>query len=430
MWILYQVALASVLLIAAPYFLLTRGRHYLPTLPGRLGLRYPESGPGGVWLHAVSVGEVGVAAILARALPPEVPLLVTTVTPTGQARARAVLGNRATVAYLPFDLGTIVGRFLRHFQPRAVVLCEGDLWPLVLRAVKQRGLPVVVINGRISDRGFRRLRRLGRLRRALLSPVDHFAVQSRDDARRLQSLGIDERHVSVTGNLKFEAAPTSIDESLKQAVQHLASGRPILVAGSTMEGEEETVLEAYATLGGEARALLVLAPRHPERWPQVSALLRSRGLVWIPRSTLSTITSHPVGVILLDSLGELAGLYELATAAFIGGTLVPTGGHNPLEAATWAIPIAVGPFMDNFRDIAERFDEASAWKRVLDSGELASSWARWIEDPSAAQALGRRGKELLDANRGALQRTLTLLETMLPLDGPPRKAEPSSPGTP
>jgi len=418
MWILYQLALATLFIAAAPFLLLARGRHYLPTLPGRLGLGYPEKEPGAIWLHAVSVGEVGVAAILAKALPPELPLLVTTVTPTGQQRAREALGRRATVAYLPFDLGPIVRHFLRHFQPQALVLCEGDLWPLALRAVKRRNLPIVVVNGRVSDRGFKRLCRLGRLRRPLLGPVDAFGVQSPHDAKRLLALGVEERRVMVTGNLKFEATAVEVRSELRDQLQKLAARRPILVAGSTMAGEEGAVLDAFSTLTSHCNALLVLAPRHPERWPEVAALLRSRGVAWIARSALPARSELEVDAVLLDSLGELAGLYSLAGSAFIGGTLVSTGGHNPLEAAIWSVPIAVGPSMENFRDIAARFDDAAAWRRVGSSLELAATWRDWIENPDSARSVGRRGSELLNVNRGALGRTLSLITETLHLEAP------------
>ncbi len=429
MWILYQFALSAVSLLAAPFLLIARGRHYLPTLPGRLGLRCPPGAHGALWLHAVSVGEVGVATILARSLPPELPLLVTTVTPTGQARAREALAGRAIVTYLPFDLRWIVEKFLRRFEPRALVLCEGDLWPLALHSAKRRGLPIVVVNGRVSDRGFRRLRRLGRLRAPLLAPVDHFAVQSHEDARRLESLGVEKRRLSETGNLKFEAAPANLDKDLDEQICRAAAGRPILVAGSTMEGEEQAVLEAFAAIGGGERALLILAPRHPERWPQVSALLDGRGLSWAPRSALASAREN-LAVILLDSLGELAGIYSKATAAFIGGTLVPTGGHNPLEAAIWGVPVAIGPSMENFRDLAAQFDAAEAWERVTDGRSLASAWTHWIDDESAARTVGERGLALLTANRGALQRTLSLLRETLPLEPAAQGAEQSSAGEP
>ncbi len=415
MWLIYQAAMGLLLLLAGPFLLWRRGRHYAATLPGRLGAhpRPPGESPAGgaLWLHAVSVGEVGVAATLARALPPDLPLLVTTITPTGQERARALFRGRAEVAYLPFELGPSVARFFRRFAPRALVLVEGDLWPLLLRAARRRGLPVVVINGRVSDRGWARLRRLRPLLGPILDPVDRFGVQTAADRERLLALGVEPGRVEVTGNLKYEAAEPPRRPELEAAIAAAAAGRPILVAGSTMEGEEELVLAAFAAAGGGARSLLILAPRHPERFAAVAELVERRGFELLRRTALAP-GARPA-VLVLDSLGELASLYRLAAGAFIGGTLVPTGGHNPLEPARLAVPIAAGPAMDNFREIAAEFDRAAAWRRVGGPEELAGVFRDWLDDAAAARAQGERGAALLASNRGALERTLALLAPLL-----------------
>jgi 3-deoxy-D-manno-octulosonic-acid transferase len=416
MWILYQAAVALALLLAGPWLLLSRGRHYLASLPRRLG-RYAEAPaagtaeePGPLWVHAVSVGEVGVAATLARALPGDLPLLVTTITPTGQERARSLLGDRAAVAYLPFDLGFAVHRFFERFRPRALVLAEGDLWPLLLRGAKARGLPVTVVNGRVSDQSFRRMRRLRALLGPLLSRVDRFAVQSAEDAHRLAALGVPATRLTVTGNLKFETAPPDPQPALEGALREVAGGRPILVAGSTMAGEEEEVLAAFAAAGGGERALLLLAPRHPERCLEVEGLAARRGFRLRRRSRLPEAGGRgDADVLLLDTVGELAALYRLAAGAFVGGTLVPTGGHNPLEPARFAVPVVAGPAMENFRDIARAFDAAGAWARVEDAAGLARVWREWLGSPETARELGRRGAALLEAHRGALRQTLELL---------------------
>jgi len=408
LWGLYQLATGAALIVAGPFLLARRGSHYLPTLPGRLGKASGPAGAGGaLWLHAVSVGEVGVAATLARALPPEIPLLVTTVTPTGQERARGAFAGRAEVAYLPFDLGFAVGRFFRRHQPRALVLVEGDYWPLLLREARRRGLPVAVINGRVGDRSFRRMRRLRLLLGPLFSAVDRFGMQSPRDRDRLTALGIDPRRIAVTGNLKYESPEPPDRPELDAALRGLAGGRPILLAGSTMAGEEGAVLDAFLQAGGGGRAMLVLAPRHPERWSEVEAMLRSRGVDAVRRSAVPA-AGRP-SVVLLDSLGELAGLYRLAAAAFIGGTLVATGGHNPLEAARFGVPLAVGPSMHNFRDMAEELDAAGAWRRVANAAELAAVWRQWLDDPVAARQTGERARGLMEENRGALGRTLAML---------------------
>jgi 3-deoxy-D-manno-octulosonic-acid transferase len=418
LWGLYQLATAAALVAAGPFLLARRGGHYLPTLPGRLGRAAgPAAARGALWLHAVSVGEVGVAATLARALPPEVPLLVTTVTPTGQERARATLTGRAEVAYLPFDLGFAVRRFFRRHEPRALVLVEGDYWPLLLREARRRSLPVAVVNGRVGDRSFRRMRRLRRLLGPLFSGVDRFGVQSARDRDRLAVLGVDAARIAVTGNLKYETPEPPSRPELEEALRRLAVGRPILLAGSTMPGEEGPVLDAFREAGGGGRALLVLAPRHPERWNEAEALLRSLEIDAVRRSNLPG-AAQP-SVVLLDSLGELAGLYRLAAAAFIGGTLVPTGGHNPLEAARFGVPLAAGPSMDNFRDMAEAFDRTGAWRRVRDAGELAAVWRQWLDDPAAARETGERALRLVAENRGALERTMEMLARVLGTVFPP-----------
>lgn len=414
MWIVYQVGVALALALAGPVLLVRRGRHYVATLPGRLGRHHGPTVRQALWLHAVSVGEVGVAATLARALPPDLPLLTTTVTPTGQERARTLLASRGAVAYLPFDLGFAVGRFLLRFSPRALVLVEGDYWPLVLRAAKAQGLPVAVVNGRVSDRSFARMHRLRRLLGPVLSRVDRFGVQTAGDREKLLALGVEASRVTVTGNLKFETPEPPRHRELEAAVGRLAGERPVLVAGSTMPGEEEQVLRAFAEVGPEG-ALLVLAPRHPERWEAVARLVAEAGLSALRRSSFASgpAGGPPPAVLLLDSLGELAGLYRLARGAFIGGTLVPTGGHNPLEAARFAVPVAVGPSMDNFRDMAEGFDAAGAWQRVADASELGRVFARWIAEPGTARDLGERGAGLIAANRGALDKTLEVLAPLL-----------------
>ncbi len=419
--LLYQVGLGALLVLAGPLLLLRKGHHYLTSLPGRLGRGLPADAPqGALWLHAVSVGEVGVAATVARALPPELPLLVTTITPTGQAQAQKSFAGRAVVTYLPFDLGWLLRRFLARLEPRALVLVEGDHWPLLLSLLRRRGRPVVVINGRVSDRGFARLRWLARtlprLLGAFYTPVTRFGVQTAADRERLLALGVLPERVAVTGNLKFEAPEPARKPELERLLAQLAGGRPVLVAGSTMPGEEEAVLAAFQLAGAGARALLVLAPRHPERFDEVARLIARSGLALVRRRELlagGPAAEPSPAVLLLDTLGELAGLYRGALAAFIGGTLVPRGGHNPLEPARFGVAVVAGPAMENFRDMAERFDQAAAWQRVASSTELGRLWQAWLDDPAAARAVGARAVAFVEQNRGALERTRELLAPLV-----------------
>jgi len=427
MWWLYQALSALLLLVAGPFLVLVRGRHYLATLPGRLGFDLPAIEPGALWIHAVSVGEVAVAATLVRGLEPSLPILVTTITPTGQDRAQKLLGGRATVAYAPFELGFAVRRFFARCAPRALVLVEGDYWPLVLRAAARRGIEVRVVNGRLSDRSFPRLRRLRPLvRRLLLDRVAAFGVQTALDRERLKALGVEPRRIEVTGNLKFEAVEPPEPPGLDDWLTRLAGGRPIVVAGSTMPGEEAKVLDAFAALAGLAEPLLVVAPRHPERFGGVGEEI-ARRFPDLARRSAGEPTGRP-SVALLDTLGELAAVYRRAAAAFVGGTLVPTGGHNPIEAARFGVPVAVGPSMDNFREIAESFDRAAAWARVGSAGELASVWQRWLSDPAEAAAVGGRARQLVASHGGALERTLALLSPLLASPAAPVAA--SQEGTP
>jgi 3-deoxy-D-manno-octulosonic-acid transferase len=252
----------------------------------------------------------------------------------------------------------------------------------------------------------------------ILEPIDAFAVQTELDGRRLIELGVTADRITVTGNLKFETGlPAELPE-LEEAITNLAQGRPILVAGSTMRGEEVHVVEAFERLGGGDRALLVLAPRHPERWPRVVTQLSKTRLSLHRRSeidlqALDRKARSRVDVLVLDSLGELATVYGLSAGTFIGGTLVPTGGHNPIEAACHGVAIAAGPSMDNFKEIEARFDEDRAWRRVRDSDDLAAVWDQWLLEPEAAATLGRRAALVFENNRGALAKTQSFLERHL-----------------
>jgi 3-deoxy-D-manno-octulosonic-acid transferase len=422
MWWIYQFLAALALLAAGPWMLLVRGRHYLPTLRGRLG-GGPAGGEaprhaGSFWIHAVSVGETALAATLAAKLPADLPLLFTTITPTGQEQARSAarrLGGRAAVAYLPFELGFAISGFFRRFSPAALVLVEGDFWPLLLRSVRRRGLPAAVVNGRVSDRSFPRLLRLRRWAMPLFyAPIDLFGVQTGVDAERLIALGVAPERIAVTGNLKFDSPEPPELPELAARLERLAAGRPILVAGSTMEGEEEEILAAFRRLdAGSAagdRAMLVVAPRHPERFAAVAERIAAAFPELVRRSGEDRVRPP---VFLLDSIGELAATYRLATAAFIGGTLLPTGGHNPIEAARFGVPVAVGPSMENFREIADLFDRTRAWARVATGDALGELWSAWLADPAAARAVGERGRALVAENAGALDRTLQLLRPLI-----------------
>ncbi|MEM6456526.1 MAG: glycosyltransferase N-terminal domain-containing protein [Acidobacteriota bacterium] len=438
---LYQVVMALVLGLLGPILLLQRGAHYRSVLPARLGRRWPPppppdaAGRGPLWIHAVSVGEVGVAATLVDALPADLPLLVTTVTPTGQRQAQRAFGARPStvVTYLPFELAPLVTRFVDRFAPRALVLIEGDYLPLVLRAMHQRQRPTVVVNGRVSERSFARMRPVAddwpRTFAVLgLGRISHFGMQTDADAERLRALGVDSARVTVTGNLKYDGAAPDVPPALAALVRRCAAGRSILLAGSTMAGEEAILLDAFQRIGA-ARALLAIAPRHPERWDAVAQQIEARGFSLARRSAIDAEAAMQRGdapataddapdVLLLDSLGELAALYGVADIAFVGGTLGATGGHNPIEPARFGRPIVVGPSMHNFREIADAFTAADAWVQLAaDDADaaidaLASRWRAWLDAPAEAAAVGARARGLIDDNRGAAARSCAQLRSL------------------
>jgi 3-deoxy-D-manno-octulosonic-acid transferase len=301
-------------------------------------------------------------------------------------------------------------------------------------------VPVVVVNGRVGDRSFARMRRLRRFLGPVLGPVfdpiGRFGVQTEGDADRLVELGVPEERITVTGNLKYDSPEPPPLPDLEERLLAVAAGRPLLVAGSTMAGEEAQVLEAFRAAGGGSRALLILAPRHPERWGEAVERAVAAGFRLVLRSGFggggdgggSAAEGSDRGgsdrsrageggpaaeVVLLDSLGELAAVYRLAAAAFIGGTLVPTGGHNPLEAALWGVPLAVGPSMTSFREMAADFDSRGAWARVEDARALGRTWSRWLDDPDEARRIGGRARLLVAENRGALARTIEMLRPIV-----------------
>lgn len=435
-WLWYQAAYALLSLVAAPFLWMKKGgpkrdglRHYLSTIPGRSTVDLPEAPNGSqtVWVHCVSVGEAMVGSTLVKAmlerLPEDVGVVVTTITPTGQRQARNGLkrwidDGRVAVAYLPFDLHPLLSRFHRRFRPAALVLVEGDFWPLALSDASGRGLPIAVVNGRSSDRAFGRQRKLGRIVDLIYRHVDVFGVQAEGDARRFAALGVDPGKLHVTGNLKFDAPPPEEKPELEETIRRLAGERPILVAGSTMASadgpsEEELVLDAFETVRESRDAVLVLAARHPERFGRVVELVAQRELPFVRRSEADETTESAPAVIVLDTLGELSRAYCLARAAFIGGTLVPTGGHNPLEPAQFAVPTAVGPSMHNFREMAAIFDRERAWARVDDAAGLARQWSAWLADESSAGAAGARAKKLLEDGAGATLRSLEMLDPIL-----------------
>ena len=373
---------------------------------------------GGLWVHAVSVGEVQAAASLVQALRqryPQLPLTVTTATATGRARARALFGDGVEVRYLPYDLPGAVRRFLARVAPRLGIVLETELWPHLYRACARRDLPLVLASARVSERSVRRYRRLGPLVRELFAGHVIVAAQSAADAARFRALGAAPARTPVVGNLKFDfELPAGIEAAGQALRATLGAARPVWIAGSTHDGEEAIVLDAHARLRARhPEALLVLAPRHPPRAAGVAALLRRRGVRFVTRAAGGSVAPD-TEVLLLDTLGELKLFYAAGDVAFVGGSLVPVGGHNLLEPAALGRPIVTGPHTANAAAVARLLLDQGAAVTVQDATELAERVGAWLADPAARAATGERGRAVLGANRGALERFLALIEPLVP----------------
>ncbi len=395
-----------------------RDRGYWRNFGERFGFGAPAA-PHGVWIHAVSVGEVQACAPLVGVLRqryPDLPLTVTAVTPTGAARARALFGGAAQVRYVPFDLPGAVRRFFARVQPRLAVIVETELWPNLYRECGRRRVPLVLASARLSARSVGRYRRLGALFRDTLSQAAVVAAQGTGDAERFQALGADPASTHVTGNLKFdfELPPQTVERGARLREQY-APARALWVAGSTHGGgEEQTLLEAQRRVRAlHPEALLVLAPRHPQRFAEVAALLHQRGVSFVRRSQGAAAAAHTCEVLLLDSLGELLDFYAAADVAFVGGSLVPIGGHNLLEPAALGVPILTGPYNSNSEEIARLLIASGAAEVVRDAATLGARIGTLLANPEARVRIGAQGRASVDSNRGALGKLLGLIEPLL-----------------
>src|SRR5271154_2433162 len=429
MYALYSALLALFLLLTLPYWLLQMMRHgkYRAGLRQRFGAvpaglveRGENSEKPSIWVHAVSVGEVVASSAVIETLRKELPghrVLISTTTSTGQKLARQRFGER-NVFYFPVDFAFAIRPYLDALRPGLVVVAETEFWPNFLHLAKGSGARVAVINCRISDRslpGYKRFRRwLPRLLEKTLANVDLFLAQTQEDRRRLIEIGADEDKVKVTGNLKFDVAPPpppAVVASLRESFDRSAAG-PILVCGSTLEDEEGSLLLAFRNICvNHPKAVMMLAPRHPERFPEVAELVEKLGFRMSRRSLWS---GEPLagGVFLVDSIGELTALYSLATVAFVGGSLVPRGGHNILEPALYGVPIVTGNHYENFRDIVNFFASRNA-VRIVGLAELPLVFIDLIENDDERATLGRNALAALESQRGATDRTVSaLLELM------------------
>ncbi len=395
-----------------------------PAYAKRIGERFARNLPavptGGIWVHAVSVGESIAAAPMIRQLLvryPQLPITITCMTPTGSERIRALFGDEPRVrhCYLPYDLPWAAGRFLDHVQPRLAVIMETELWPNHIHQCALRGIPVALANGRLSERSARGYGRFAKLTAPMLAQMSLIAVQTETEAERFRQLGARPECVQVTGSIKFDL---KVDGQLLERAAALrehwqASGRPVWIAASTHEGEDPIILDAHRqVLASHADALLILVPRHPERFNPVFESSVQQGFASVRRSSGQAITAQHQ-VLVGDTMGELLFLYALADSAFVGGSLVANGGHNLLEPAALAKPVLSGPHLFNFQEIAAMLREANALIEVDDAAGLAVAVRQLIELPQDARRMGVAGLAVMQANQGALERLLTALGTLL-----------------
>lgn len=395
-----------------------RNRGHWQGFSQRFGLGAQVARGPSIWVHAVSVGEVQAAAPLVEALLkrfPSMPLVLTTVTPTGRSRAQALFKGRVDVRYVPIDLPGAVRRFFQRTQPRLAVVIETELWPNLYHRCGRLRIPLVLASARISPRSVNRYRLLVGLFRQTLSHGISIAAQSAEDAERFRSIGANPARIHVVGNIKFDFGyPPDIEAQGHELRRLLGVNRPVWVAGSTHAHEEDQVLSAHRLIRERySSALLVLVPRHPPRFKDVAAQLNQQDIRFVTRTSGAAVTPD-TQVFLLDTLGELPPFYAAGDVAFVGGSLVPVGGHNLLEPAALGLPIVAGPHNFNSADIARLLAERNAVRIVETAASLAAAVGELLADPAARTIMGASGKRTVDENRGAVARLMQFLEPLLP----------------
>jgi 3-deoxy-D-manno-octulosonic-acid transferase len=430
MYILYSALVMAVFVVALPWFAYQalRYKKHVVSFGQRMGylpVSFNVDADASIWIHAVSVGEVLTARPLIGELRRRYPglrIFLSTTTVAGQQLARRQVQSVDAVFYFPFDFGPVVRRTLDLVRPKLFVMVETEIWPVLLRECQARGVRTAVVNGRLSSRSFPRYRWIRPFMRRVLQHVDRFCVQSEESARRFIEIGADPGRVVVTGSLKFDSVDVPGQARARERVLRyfrLSPSRPVIVAGSTMKGEETAVLRAFRRVRATTpSALLILAARHPERFDEVTQRCRQEGWKTVRRSELPIDAEPRADIVVVDTIGELATLYQLGTVVFVGGSLVPTGGHNVLEPAVFGRPIVFGPHMDNFREIADEFVAAGAAVRLEDETQLDRTLVELLGDSVRRARLGAAARALVDANRGAKDKTMAIIETLMPATPP------------
>jgi 3-deoxy-D-manno-octulosonic-acid transferase len=440
MYAAYSVIAVAFFVMVSPYLLYQaiRYRKYIASLPQRMGylpVSFNLDGDESIWIHAVSVGEVLTARALLPQLHdryPRLRIFVSTTTMAGQQVARTNLPYVDQVFYFPFDLRFIVNRTLRLVRPRLFVMMETEIWPNLLRACKRNGVKTVLVNGRISARSYPRYKLVRFFFRRVLADVDRFCMQSEESARRIIEIGAPRERVTVTGSLKFDSldypadvrrvdvgrvAPLVHDRGRTRILRYfrISPNRPVVIAGSTLKGEEEPLLEAFQRIRATmTNALLIIAPRKPERFDDVERLVRRAGWKVARRTELRVDAEPRQDVVVLDTIGELAHLFQIATVVFIGGSLIDAGGHNILEPAVFGKPIVFGPHMHNFAEISRTFLDNGAAIQVRNAHELERVLLDLLADPVRRASLGAAARALVETNRGARGKSLQVLAEVLP----------------
>jgi len=454
MYFAYSLLIALGVLIASPYFLfraIQTGKYF-----GTLGERFGNLPPsvknipaGCIWLHAVSVGEALAALPLARQLKAKFPsrsIVISTTTETGQKLANERFDFAVAIIYFPFDWAWIARRVIRAVRPACVLIVETEIWPNFMRETKRAGVPVIFVNGRISQKSFRRHQRalrwfpflVGRFYRSVLNQASLFLMQSEADAERIRSIGANPERVVITGNVKYDSPSpqeTSFVKWLAKEVD-LEKRRPLIVAGSVTSGEEALVLIAFGVLQGQMRnALLVLAPRKPDRFDATAQDVVESLRKFVRRSDLESnardgagakpVFTSDISVLLLDSIGELAAIYGLADAVYVGGSMVPAGGHNILEPAGFGKPPLFGEHMENFQELANTFLARGAARQVTNPEDLGVAWIELLEDDARRKKMGDAARTLVEENRGATARTIVHIAKLLESEVvPPKETTP------